>query len=369
MTKVCCIFNIPSLYREKIYLDIDKEYDCEWYFGQEDNGISLFDINKLKKVYVLKHKKIISRFYVMDGLVNRVWKHKDYDKYLIVGTPMCISLWILCILLKIFRSSKKVYFWTHGWYGKETLAESVIKKLFLKFADGLFVYGNYAKDLLIKKGFTSDKLYVIHNSLSYDVQLDLRKQMKRTSIYSEYFKNTNPILIYIGRLTPVKQLDMLVQSVYDLKDKGLNCNLVFIGDGSMRKMLEQKVKSLNITQQVWFYGACYDEETNAELIYNADLCVAPGNVGLTAIHTMMFGCPVITHGDFKYQMPEFEAIKPLLTGNFYKRGSQESLNKKISEWFNVNGKRRKYVQQYCYDEIDNQWNPYYQMHIIKSVFS
>ena len=162
---------------------------------------------------------------------------------------------------------------------------------------------------------------------------------------------------------------MLVQSIYDLKNKGLNCNLVFIGDGSMRKMLEQKVKSLNITQQVWFYGACYDEDTNAELIYNADLCVAPGNVGLTAIHAMMFGCPVVTHGDFRYQMPEFEAIKPLLTGNFYKRGCQESLNEKISEWFNVNGKRRKYVQQYCYDEMDNQWNPYYQMHIIKSVFS
>ena len=369
MSKVCCIFNIPSLYREKIYLEIDKEFDCEWYFEQEESDISLFNVNKLKKVFVLKHRKVISRFYMVEGLVNQVWKHNDYDRFLMIGTPMCISLWILCILLKVFYPSKKIYFWTHGWYGKETLLERVVKKLFFKLADGLFVYGNYAKGLLIKEGFSSDKLYVIHNSLSYDVQLEQRKQMRKTPIYLEHFGNTNPILIFIGRLTPVKQLDMLVQSIYDLKNKGLICNLVFIGDGSMRKILEQKVKSLDITQQVWFYGACYDEETNAELIYNADLCVAPGNVGLTAIHTMMFGCPVITHGDFKYQMPEFEAIKPLLTGNFYKRGSQESLNEKISEWFNVNGKRRKYVQQYCYDEIDNQWNPYYQMHIIKSVFS
>lgn len=38
--KLCCIFNIPSLYREKIYKEIDKEYDCEWYFEEEDNDIN-----------------------------------------------------------------------------------------------------------------------------------------------------------------------------------------------------------------------------------------------------------------------------------------------------------------------------------------
>lgn len=304
----------------------------------------------------------------MDGLLNKILRRNDYDKFLMIGTPMCISLWILCVLLKIFYPSKKIYFWTHGWYGKELWFERIIKKAFLKLANGLFVYGNYAKELLIKEGFPVNKLYVIHNSLSYDVQLELRKQMKKTSIYSEHFRNENPILIFIGRLTPIKQLDMLVQSVSDLKNDGMKCNLVFIGDGPMKKVLEEKVKSLNIIQQVWFYGACYDEKTNSELIYNADMCVAPGNVGLTAIHSMMFGCPVITHNDFSYQMPEFEAIKPLVTGSFYKRGCQDSLNRTIFEWFNINGKKREYIRQQCYREIDDQWTPYFQMKIIKNVF-
>ena len=65
--RLCCIFNIPSLYREKIYLDIDKEYDCEWYFEQEDNGINLFDIKQLKNAHILKHGKFVSRFYTMKG--------------------------------------------------------------------------------------------------------------------------------------------------------------------------------------------------------------------------------------------------------------------------------------------------------------
>ena len=137
----------------------------------------------------------------------------------------------------------------------------------------------------------------------------------------------------------------------------------------MRKELEQEVKSLNISEQVWFYGACYDELVNAELVYNADLCVAPGNVGLTAIHALMFGCPVITHNDFSYQMPEFEAITPYYTGNFFKRGDQESLNDKIIEWFRVNGNQRGHIKQLCYKEVDEQWNPYFQMDVIKKVFN
>ena len=369
MSKICCIFNIPSFYREKIYLDINREYDCEWYFEQEENGINLFDTNKLKKAHILQHRKFIGRFYMMKGLVPMVWKQKDYDKYLMVGTPMCVSLWVLCILLKLFRPSKRIYFWTHGWYGKETWVERVIKKNFLRLADELFIYGNYAKNLLVKEGFKANKMHVIHNSLSYDVQMELRKQMQSTGVYKEHFGNNNPVLIFIGRLTPVKQLDMLVQAVADLKRDGQQYNLVFIGDGPERKKMAPMVSNYNLQEQVWFYGACYDEQVNAELVYNADLCVAPGNVGLTAMHTLMFGCPVVTHDDFRYQMPEFEAISPYHTGNFFKRGDQKSLNHVINEWFVVNGNQREYVQDLCYKEIDNQWNPYFQMKVINEVFN
>ena len=52
----------------------------------------------------------------------------------------------------------------------------------------------------------------------------------------------------------------------------------------------------------------YDENEIGDLIYNADLCVSPGNVGLTAIHTLTYGTPVLSHANFPNQMPEFEAI-------------------------------------------------------------
>ena len=116
---------------------------------------------------------------------------------------------------------------------------------------------------------------------------------------------------------------------------------------------------------MWFYGSSYDETTNAQLIYNADLCVAPGNVGLTAMHSMVFGCPVISHNDFPHQMPEFEAIKKGITGDFFNYGDTVSLSKTISEWFKKHKNDRDKVRKDCYNVIDKEWNPYFQMEIFK----
>ena len=117
--------------------------------------------------------------------------------------------------------------------------------------------------------------------------------------------------------------------------------------------------------QIWFYGECYDEKVNAMLIYNADLCVSPGNVGLTAIHSMVFGTPVISHNAFSWQMPEFEAIVPNMTGAFYVYNNQESLVDSISQWFRDNKNKRDEIREKCYKEIDDNWTPVYQMRVIK----
>jgi glycosyltransferase involved in cell wall biosynthesis len=367
MQKLCCIFNIPSLYRETIYRSIDNDYDCEWYFEKEENDINVFDIKKLKLAYVLPHKKIVSRFYSMKGLVHRVWNRNEFDKYLIIGAPMCTSIWMLCILLRIFHPQKKIYFWTHGWYGKETMAERLIKKAFFYLADEIFLYGNYAKQLLIKEGFNSERLHVIHNSLAYDVQLNLRNSMKQTSIYRDHFGNDNNVLLFVGRLTPIKQLHLLIHALNRLRNEGKFYNLIFVGSGEERANLETLVDTLHLEPFVWFYGECYDEKTNAELIYNADLCVAPGNIGLTAMHSMMFGCPALTHGDYAYQMPEFEAIKVGKTGDFFERNNAVSIAKTIDAWFNKPDYDRNLIRKSCYGEIDCEWTPRYQMSVFHSV--
>lgn len=200
--------------------------------------------------------------------------------------------------------------------------------------------------------------------MDYDKQLALRKSLLSSGIYQKHFGNNHPNLIFIGRLTTVKRIDLLLEALSMLKNKGEMFNLTLVGDGVEKANLSEKVKMLNLENNVWFYGACYDEKVNAELIYNADLCVSPGNVGLTAIHAMTFGCPVITHDNFPYQMPEFEAIKQGETGDFFQYNDAESIADCIEKWFAF-ANDRVAVRKACYHEIDSVWTPEYQIQVIK----
>ena len=208
-------------------------------------------------------------------------------------------------------------------------------------------------------------MHVIKNSLDYDKQLELRNNIYPSDLYKRHFKNDYPTIIFIGRLTQVKKLDQIVKAVGLLQQRGEHYNIVFVGDGKMRQMLEAETVKYHLQDNVWFYGACFDEKMNAEFIYNADLCVAPGNIGLTAMHVLMFGCPAISHNDFKWQMPEFEAIIPGKTGDFFEYDNVDDLARCISQWFTSKKNSREDVRLACYKEIDEYWNPHYQLNLIR----
>lgn len=361
--KLCLIYNTAPRYRESIFRAIDKEYDCDWFFGETKTDIKAMDISLLRNAKYYKYYGNPSRLY-WKNCIGKLFC-KEYDSYFMLVESRALSDYVFIGLKSLFFPKKKLYVWTHGWYGKESKLEKILKLWQFRHVDGIFVYSNYARELLIKEGIPAQKLFTIHNSLHYDQQKSLRETIMPSSIYKDHFKNENPILIFIGRLTKVKKLDLLIDAVYRLKQKGQFFNLVFVGDGEEKKNLESKVETLGLCDKVWFYGACYDEKTNAELIYNADLCVAPGNIGLTAMHSMVFGTPCLTHNDFKWQMPEFEAIHEGVTGSFFERDNLDSMISAIEKWFRVKHGEREKIREACYQEIDTQWNPHFQMDVIK----
>lgn len=364
MSKLCLIFNTAPLYRESIYCKIDKEYDCKWVFGPKRDDIKEMHFNLLKDVSFYSLKGKASRLSIKKGMMKYLFK-KEYQTYLMYPEVHSLTDWVFFFLAFTFFKKKRIYLWTHGWYGKESWLVGIMKKWLFKHATGIFSYSNYARELMIKNGIEADKIFTIHNSLDYDKQLALREKLQKSNIFKEHFGNNYPTLIFIGRLTKVKKLEMLLETVAELNKGEGKYNLVFIGDGVEKEGLEHRTEELQLKEHVWFFGACYDELQNAELIYNADLCVAPGNVGLTAIHTMVFGTPVITHNSFEWQMPEFEAIQEGETGAFFERDNAESLAGEIEQWFAEKKDKRDEVRQSCYQVIDTSWNPYYQMGVIK----
>ena len=85
---------------------------------------------------------------------------------------------------------------------------------------------------------------------------------------------SNPVIVFIGRLTPIKQLDMLLKAISKLTKAGKKFNLALIGNGSMRQSLEQSAKELEMIDKVWFYGACYDEKVKMLNWFIMLICVS-----------------------------------------------------------------------------------------------
>ena len=359
------IYNVAPHYREAIFRLIDAEYDCDWYFGDHVTNIKSMDLSVLKRATVVHSCTFVRRpLYWQRGVVSLLFK-KEYHTYFMLGELYCVSTWVLLVLRRLLFPGKRIYLWSHAWYGREGRLKTWLKKRFFHLAEGTFVYGDYARQLMLREGFDESRLFVIHNSLAYDRQLQIRQRLQPAPLYKNHFNNSNSNLVFIGRLTKGKRIDWLLAAMALLKADGCPCNLTLVGAGEQENALRTLAEEKGLAGQVWFYGACYDEERNAELLYNAELCVSPGNVGLTAIHAMMFGTPVATHDTFKYQGPEFEAVKEGVTGTFFKYDDPASIARSIKVWLAEHGGKREEVRRACYAEVDNGWNPHYQLEVIK----
>ena len=359
--RACLIYNFAQHYRTNIFSLIDQNMDVDFVFGDKYLNVKKMDYSVLNHSVKEVRNLSFGPFGWQTGVVKLAFK--SYDRYIILSNLSFLSTWLLLILCRL--QGKKIFLWTHGWYGKENFVGGIAKKIFYRLPNGLLLYGNHARKLMINEGFNAEKLSVVHNSLMYDQQIEIRAQLKSSDVYTGHFNNKLHNVVFVGRLTPVKKLEMLLEALYINKQRGFDFNITFIGDGSEADNLKNMANGMALEANVWFYGPTYDEKELSQLLFNADLCVAPGNIGLTAMHAMVYGCPCMSHNDFKWQMPEFESIKPSVTGAFFNHDDVESLAIAIHEWFVENGNKREEIRKNCYSEIEEQWNPHVQLEIIK----
>ena len=364
MDKCCLIYNLGMHYRLPIFKKMWEVFKCDFYFGDKiHTPIKKFDYRDCPGFVKELKNKYWGLFYWQKGSLGLLFK--PYKNYIIIGEPYNLSSWIILLFSKI--TSKRIIGWTHGWYGDEIGIKRWIKRIYFSSFDELLVYGEYAIDLMTKEGIPTQKMHCMANSLDSDKILKIRQNLKPNDIYINHFKNNYPVVLYSGRIQKVKKLNLLLEAIANLKVKGFLVNAVIVGNDVENVNLKALAQKINVLNQVWLYGACYDEEELSRLFVNTSVCVSPGNVGLTAIHSLSYGCPVITHNNFAAQMPEFEAVIPSATGDFFKQGDVEGLAECIKRWCSLSEEEREKTRAACYAEIDRKWNVDYQIGVLKEV--
>jgi glycosyltransferase involved in cell wall biosynthesis len=297
----------------------------------------------------------------------RVCISSKFRHIIFLGDPHFITTWIYAVLARM--AGRKVWFWTHGWLRLESGTKGLIRKLFYALPHGLLLYGERGKSIGVQLGFDPARLHVIYNSLDYDRQRTVRELVQDGVLSAPCTENapawfdTQPYLACIARLTDLCRFDLVIEALALLREsKSADIGMIFIGDGPLRSSLEALAMKKRV--RCWFVGAVYDEETIAPLLYNARAVVSPGKVGLTAMHALAYGTPVISHDDFDNQMPEFEAIIPGVTGDFFAAGSSSELATVLWRW--LNKVRDRQEREACYARIEQCYTPGRQRDLIEA---
>lgn len=289
----------------------------------------------------------------------------NFDAIIYLGDPNFASTWAGATLARLRKTP--VLFWAHGWLRTESGAKKAFRRAFYSLADRMLVYAERARALGIAAGHAPDRITVVYNSLDVEAADAIVARIEAgelddTRPQALFAQPDRPLLICTARITQLCRFDLLIEAAALLANRGTPVNVLLVGDGPERQALET-LSRLRGTA-VHFYGACYDEAVIGQLIYHSDLTVSPGKIGLTAMHSLMYGTPAITHDNLDAQMPEVEAIEPGVTGLLFRQDDPADLADRIASWLASN-RDRAGVRTSARRVIHEKWSPDVQARLIE----
>merc|ERR1711991_1239581 len=121
---------------------------------------------------------------------------------------------------------------------------------------------------------------------TYSFRPELRSEKMREKLFGKY-KNTNYLLIYVGRLSAEKQIERIKPVLESI----LNACLALVGDGPYRNQLEKIFENTKTN----FIGYLSGDEL-ASAYASGDTFLFPSStetLGLVLLEAMAAGCPVV----------------------------------------------------------------------------
>lgn len=368
--RVAIIYHYLAHYREAVFACLsgrDARHHYEIFADQRSNIATMATIDPAHSNSVNRdghlNWRFIRNFWLTSNVLwqsgaVRVALRSDHEVMILLGNMYFLSTWVAACIGRL--RGKRILMWTHGALRTERGLRGAMRRSFYKLAHGLLLYGERARTILAAQGFDARRLYVVYNSLDTEAQLrvleNLPADARRVVRRGLGIAPDVPFLISIGRMTAGKDLHLLPLALAELNAAGRRVELVFVGGGPARTDIEQLVGQMALEGQVHFLGEMYAEETLGPLIAAADICVSPGPVGLTAMHALIYGTPVITHDAADHQKPEYEVIAPGVNGAYFRRGDAHDLALAVQTWLSAD-RHRDHLASVCRETLLEHYTP------------
>lgn len=365
MARVSIIYPHFPHYRAPVLraLEQSKRHEYHFFAGTDDfQGIKAFRGDDLVKIEPITFRHNESR-----GTIDVADFHQavsaPFDATIILGNPRMMGAWLA--VWQARRNGLKTAFWAHGWTRKEPYLKYKVRNFFFSRADKVLSYGTRAIELAERTGFDPNRISVIWNSLDWDAQSELFHQYSRLS-RNDLRTNIGmprdvPIIGTVSRVTEICHYEWLIEAVAGLRKNGTMAEVWMVGDGPMLPELKVQAESLGVPLHI--QGEIYDEAVLAQQIMAVNCIASPGKVGLTAMHALAYGTPVVTHSDLDRQMPEVEAIVDGESGRFFEYGSILGLQKALAQILAFEGDIDT-LRSICRASLEGRFTPQDQVRLI-----
>ena len=163
----------------------------------------------------------------------------------------------------------------------------ISKKFITRYSTDLFACSKSAGKWM----FGTDNVTVLNNAI--DTEKYVFNPSIREEIRQRLELENSAVIGHVGRFSPVKNHDFIIEVFKSVKNMCPNSKLLLIGDGARKNEIQQKVDQLNLSSDVIFVGS----SSNVDMYLQAmDVFVFPSHyegLGIAAVEAQTAGLPCI----------------------------------------------------------------------------
>ena len=221
---------------------------------------------------------------------------KSNPKFVILPGINRLEYWFLLLLLKIKGIKVGLFFDSTLNDNRPNRFKWILKKFFIKNIDIFFCYGIKSKEYLLSLGANDDDIIIRCQACALPLNYTQAEILQNRLIFSNKLGSSSFWrFVYIGRLSKVKSVDLLINAFGRVLKNFPFAQLVIIGTGPKYQDLCELSKDLCINDSIIFTGGLNSEEIFSWLL-NSNCLVLPSQSepwGLVVNEALSYGCPVI----------------------------------------------------------------------------
>ena len=177
----------------------------------------------------------------------------------------------------------------------EPATRQQVERELMASADHIVVFSPHERDAMVRL-YQADATRI--GLIPCGVDLSLFRPLDQQEVRQKLGLNGEKVLLYVGRIEPLKGLELLLHTAAQLQTFE-QIRVLVVGGGAGRDQeidrLRELAKSLNVDKVFDFIGRV--DQQDLPLYYNAaDVCVVPSfyeSFGLAALESMACGTPVV----------------------------------------------------------------------------